>query len=1171
MNYVSPVRAAVHTRLVSLKIRKVALLMATLAASAHIVPSITVAQTAATGSITGRVLNATNGMYLPNVRVAVEGSNIETFTNQFGEYTLNNVPAGQVSLRATFTGQQPQVTTVAVVADAAATQNITFNATDATQSEDGTLMLNEFTVAANRFKNAQEIAINEQRTAVNIKNVISVDQFGDIPSGNVGELVKFLPGVQIDYGSFGGNNQGYSDNDASGISVRGFGADDTAVLIDGLPVSNATPGTLSRQVALDQLSINNASRVELIKVATPDMPANSLGGQVNLITKSAFEYARPSYTGRVFLNINSHHTEFKKTPGPVKDSTYKTTPGIELTVTVPVNQKFGFSVTASAVNDANQSYRGTPTYTLSGNSSITNASGPISLSNPLLSRYQVTDSSSYVERRSANLRLDWKPTQYQTLRTNFQYSTYDSEEAQRRLDARPNIAATSGTVTGTDWGPTYTRGSTNNSTLDMTVTTRDKQGETKSGQAQYTYQRAGWNIAAAGSISVSTGEYNDRDNGHFSELGLKLNPGQVNLDNIQDGGIPHSITTYNRVSNGGGIRDYTNLSNYGFDGTIAKSGEATSKNTVSLYKIDVERDLSFLPFLGSNSMSVKVGYRHDEEKVEKSGLGTNYREILRPGASYTVADILDTYYLGQTPGFGLPSQQWGSTYKLFELNAQNNLFYVPDFDEPTNTRVENYASYVGQQKSMTETTTGYYAMLSGRFFDNRLSLVGGLRQEESKREGYGPYTDNEYNYLKVNGRTFSDSTYTSGVQIDVGNGSIDANGNYVPPSSGTPNRPIFANNAAGIALRNHLTSQGIAFPTQPLGPVANSLATKMLQLQPNRYTYGESKGGDPSYSINSAFKLTKKIDLKVAYSRAFGRPDLEATGPSPYGLLSGNGQFVINDYSESERAASPGGYYGEIKVANPNLLPEQSENWDFSVAYYTDSGGQLSAGYYMKDVTNQGMTFVTDQNSPTFAEVLNAIGLDLQSYSQYKVSTSTNSSTIQKTSGWEFEARQDFGFLGRWGQKFQAFASYSFTNLADPATPVPYEINGPTGPVTLVPSVSTIQKRANRFGGAGLQFSGNRFSAQIRGVYRNENEVSRTNLANGNFLRKFQPEETRIDVTLNYILTKRYSLFLSGRDVFNAERKEILKDDMGLYPSYAETADIRDFGVVWSVGVTGRF
>lgn len=195
----------------------------------------------------------------------------------------------------------------------------------------------------------------------------------------------------------------------------------------------------------------------------------------------------------------------------------------------------------------------------------------------------------------------------------------------------------------------------------------------------------------------------------------------------------------------------------------------------------------------------------------------------------------------------------------------------------------------------------------------------------------------------------------------------------------------------------------------------------------------------------------------------------------------------------------------------------------------------------------------------------------MDSYGNYFISTSTNASTEQKTSGWEFEARHDFGFLGRWGRNFSAFASFAMTDLGDAPTPVPYTIDGPSGPVTVTPAVATITRRADRFGGAGVQYAGKRLSVQVRGVYRNENEIQRTNLNNGNFLRRYEPEETRIDVTLNYVISKNFSFFLSGRDVFNAQRKQINKDDFGEFPAYAELQDIREFGVVWSTGITAKF
>jgi len=83
--------------------------------------------------------------------------------------------------------------------------------------------LDAFHAAADRFKNAREIAINEERQSVNIKNVVSACQFGDIPWRDVGEFVSFFPVFRYSYdaGPGTGVNQGYSESDASGISIRG--------------------------------------------------------------------------------------------------------------------------------------------------------------------------------------------------------------------------------------------------------------------------------------------------------------------------------------------------------------------------------------------------------------------------------------------------------------------------------------------------------------------------------------------------------------------------------------------------------------------------------------------------------------------------------------------------------------------------------------------------------------------------------------------------------------------------------------------------------------------------------------------------------------------------------------------------------------------------------------
>ena len=1097
-----------------------------------------IAQSANQGSISGRVFNNNNARYVGNAKINVEGTGLEVVSDDFGFFELRNVPAGSAKLAVTYAGEAPQSLTVVVLDGKNTVQDVTLGRSAAPGAEKS-VVLSVFEVAADRFKNAREIAINEERQSVNIKNVISTDQFGDIPSNNVGELVKFLPGVQVSYGAYNGNNQGYSDSDASGVSIRGFGAEDTAILIDGLPVANAAPGGLTRQVGLDQLSINNASRVELIKVATPDMPNNSIGGQINLISRSAFEQARPSYSARVFFNFNSKEMpKFSKTPGPVNKHTYKTTPGVEFSATVPISSKLGVSLTASAADEYNSSQRAESTYTTF--SAVTNAAGkPLTIDNPGLTRFRVTDITRLTEKRSSNLRFDWKPTPTQTIKASVQYSTYSGAEGQRRLDARPTVAA------GADWNANQFIGTTANSTLDMTVTTRDVEGSTKSGQLQYFFVRNGWNISASGSISDALTTFEDRNNGHFSEVSFKLNPGQVKLLNIVDG-IPRVIETSRRVANGGGILDYTKFSNFTPDAVVAKSGESSSRKTNGLYKFDIERDLSFLSFIGSNSLSVKVGGRRDEETSEKFGLGANYNQDLIAGATFPIADVFDDTYLGASPGYNLPAQEWGSTYKLFALNQARTIFEVP---ADGSTAVNNYNSFVGQQIDLTETRDALYGQLSGRFLKNRLYFVGGLRQESVSRKGRGPYRDPKWNYVKnKDGTLYKDPANPLGVRVDQATS------------------PLFT--PAGASLRSALTAAGISFPTQAMGATATSLASAKLFNRPNVPVDAEQTG-KPSLSLSTVYKVTPKIDVKLAWSRSFGLPALE-NGTS--GLVSSSGQFQINE----NVPIAADGTVGSITVANPNLKPQTSNNWDGEVSYYTDNGGKLSAAYYIKDVTDQITSYSTYSGTPGFDEVVSALGLDPASYNGWILRTSSNSTTSQRTSGWEFSASQDFAFLGSFGKRFSAFASFAFKNLAEPSAPAPVNITTPSGGViSVAPTVSTITKSSDRFGGAGLQFSGGKLSVQIRGTYRNENEISRSNLAafNGspNFLRRFAPAQTNIDLTANYTLSKRYSLFLSGRDIFNGARDQINRDDLGLLPSYGQPLDRREFGVVWTFGVNGRF
>lgn len=132
-----------------------------------------------TGTINGRVLNIGNNRYLNNAQVSVEGTNLVTYTNQYGDYVLTNVPAGQVQLRASYTGLDQETATVTVTPGAATTHNFELTSR-ARYGEDKAVVLDSYVVESQREYEGDALATNEQRFAPNIKVVMSSDSFGTI-------------------------------------------------------------------------------------------------------------------------------------------------------------------------------------------------------------------------------------------------------------------------------------------------------------------------------------------------------------------------------------------------------------------------------------------------------------------------------------------------------------------------------------------------------------------------------------------------------------------------------------------------------------------------------------------------------------------------------------------------------------------------------------------------------------------------------------------------------------------------------------------------------------------------------------------------------------------------------------------------------------------------------
>ncbi|MCC6415961.1 MAG: carboxypeptidase-like regulatory domain-containing protein [Opitutaceae bacterium] len=499
------------------------------------------------GSVSGRVENALSGNSLNLAKITVKGGNRDYFTNDYGDYQISGLPAGEVELTFAFTGLVSKTIAVTVTSGGNTVQNVSLaNARYESRVADSgeTVELDAFAVTAERDTNAASIAANEQRYSANLKNVVSADAFGDVTEGNVGEFMKFLPGVSVDYVAA----------DVRTMAVRGFADNFTSISVNGARMASASSGASSRSFEFEQVSINNMARIEVTKAPLPSMPADSLGGAVNMVSKNAFERKGAAFKYRVYLSANSEDLDlFSKTPGPMNKATYKVLPGFDFDYTLPVSKTFGIVVTGLMSNQYNEQHRSQKTYNF--------AQAGATATNPYLQQYLFQDGPKNTFRRSASVKADWKIAPNQVLSASVQGNYYLSQFGNRNYTYNVGTSATSTPSGGTplSWTETSVTGASGRGSVQGQTSFRDKYGATVAGNVDWSYNSGNWELGASVNGSRSRTWYRDTGRGHFNEVRSQMiGVSRISFTDINET-RPGGIHVYNAA---GQELDPTLYSNY---------------------------------------------------------------------------------------------------------------------------------------------------------------------------------------------------------------------------------------------------------------------------------------------------------------------------------------------------------------------------------------------------------------------------------------------------------------------------------------------------------------------------------------------------------------------------------------------------------------------------------
>jgi iron complex outermembrane receptor protein len=251
---------------------------------------------ATAAGIRGTVMNQGTKRYLERASVEVQGTGSRTLTAADGSFLLSGLPAGQYTLVASYTGLEGQTRSVTLTEGQTATVDFAL-ASDIYR-------LDQFVVTSSVEGTA--FAVNQQRRAETYRSVTSIDAFIDQTTGNPGEFLKSVEGIQMDY----------SQNEPQTIRVRGFDPNLTVVTMDGNEIASAASSGANRAVQIDQLSIASIENVEVFKAPIPSMSANAIGGAVNFNTKSAFMQKGRRMFAQIGVNMDSHDFSFSQSPGP---------------------------------------------------------------------------------------------------------------------------------------------------------------------------------------------------------------------------------------------------------------------------------------------------------------------------------------------------------------------------------------------------------------------------------------------------------------------------------------------------------------------------------------------------------------------------------------------------------------------------------------------------------------------------------------------------------------------------------------------------------------------------------------------------------------------------------------------------------------------------------------
>ncbi|WP_232475949.1 TonB-dependent receptor [Flavisphingomonas formosensis] len=279
----------------------------------------------------------------------------------------------------------------------------------------------------------QERSIEAKRVAIGVLDVSAADEIGRLPDRNVAEVVERLPGVGVTY------DQG----EGRYVAIRGVPSTLNGYTINGFELG--APDGQTRSVPLDIISGQLLNRVEVAKVKTADQDGQGIGGTINLVTQTAFDFKQPF---ALTVNAQAGYQDLKQNKVPIRGD-------VSIAKRFGADEQFGIVLGGSYSDRTYTSYgfypddwRPLPGFARGG------APTNIKYTNYTLERERIGASGSF----------DWRPNDRHQFYVRGIYSKFTEHEIRPRyrLDFATDAIVNAGNLTLNNDGLTGTSTGTQN-------------------------------------------------------------------------------------------------------------------------------------------------------------------------------------------------------------------------------------------------------------------------------------------------------------------------------------------------------------------------------------------------------------------------------------------------------------------------------------------------------------------------------------------------------------------------------------------------------------------------------------------------------------------------------------------------------------------------------------